>query len=104
VHLIDNDISNRSVNRKISTLRTVFRWLQNQGYVDKNPMLKIKGPKSEKRLPTFLKQTELEEQKLTPLFGNDFEGVRDQLMVELFYQTGIRLSITTYLNFYCKCH
>ena len=92
VHLIDNDISNRSVNRKISTLRTVFRWLQNQGYVDKNPMLKIKGPKSEKRLPTFLKQTELEEQKLTPLFGDDFEGVRDHLMVELFYQTGIRLS------------
>lgn len=92
VYLIDNNISNRSVNRKLSTLRTLFRWLQKQGLSEQNPMLKIKGPKAEKRLPTFLKQTELEETKLTPLFTNDFDGVRDQLMIELFYQTGIRLS------------
>lgn len=92
VNLIDNGISNRSVNRKLSSLRTLFRWLQKQGRIDHNPLLKIKGPKSEKRLPTFMKESELEEQNLASLFPNDFDGMRDQLMIEFFYQTGIRLS------------
>ena len=55
-------------------------------------MIKIKGPKSEKRIPTFLKNSDLEKEKLTSLFSDDFDGVRDNLMIELFYQTGIRLS------------
>ena len=92
VHLIDKGISNRSVNRKLSTLRTFYRWLKKQGYVDNNPMIKIKGPKSEKRLPTFLKNSELEIDTITNLFSDDFDGVRDHLMIEMFYQTGIRLS------------
>jgi integrase/recombinase XerC len=92
VHLIDKGISNRSVNRKLSTLRTFYRWLQKQGFVDNNPMIKIKGPKSEKRLPTFLKNSELEIDTITNLFSDDFDGVRDHLMIEMFYQTGIRLS------------
>ncbi len=92
VHLIDKEISNRSVNRKLSTLRTFYRWLQKQGFVDNNPMIKIKGPKSEKRLPTFLKNSELEIDTITNLFSDDFDGVRDHLMIEMFYQTGIRLS------------
>ncbi len=92
VNLIDNEISNRSVNRKLSTLRTLYRWLQKQGVVDHNPLVKIKGPKSEKRLPTFMKESELDENKLDQLFLDDFDGVRDQLMIEFFYQTGIRLS------------
>ncbi len=92
VNLIDNGICNRSVNRKLSTLRTLFRWLQKQGLIEYNPLLKIKGPKSEKRLPTFMKESELDENKLEQFFTDDFDGVRDQLMIEFFYQTGIRLS------------
>ena len=92
VNLIDDGMSNRSVNRKLSTLRAFFRWLLKQGFIEHNPLLKIKGPKSEKRLPTFMKESELDENKLDVLFTNDFEGVRDRLMIEFFYQTGIRLS------------
>ena len=92
VHLMDLGGSYRTVNRKLSTLRTFYRWCLKQGFTDTNPMLKIKGPKLEKRLPVFLKQSELDEQKLAPLFSEDFDGIRDRLIVELFYQTGIRLS------------
>jgi integrase/recombinase XerC len=92
VNLIDQGSNHRTVNRKLSTLRTFYRWCLKQGFTDTNPMLKIKGPKLEKRLPVFLKQSELDEQKLAPLFSEEFDGVRDRLIVELFYQTGIRLS------------
>jgi integrase/recombinase XerC len=92
VNLIDQGSNHRTVNRKLSTLRTFYRWSLKQGFTDTNPMLKIKGPKLEKRLPVFLKQSELDEQKLAPLFSEDFDGIRDRLIVELFYQTGIRLS------------
>jgi integrase/recombinase XerC len=92
VDLMDGGSSSRSVNRKLSTLRTFYRWCLKQGFTDNNPMLKIKGPKLEKRLPVFLKQSEIEDDKLTPLFSDDFDGVRDRLILELFYQTGIRLS------------
>jgi len=92
VCLIDSGSSNRTINRKLSTLRTFYRWCLKQGFTDQNPMLKLKGPKLEKRLPVFLKQSELEFEKLNSLFLDDYEGVRDRLMLELFYQTGIRLS------------
>jgi integrase/recombinase XerC len=92
VHLIDCGLSNRSVNRKIAALRTFFKWLRKEGVVNSNPMAKIQGPKNEKRLPVFAKETELASNKLAEIFVNDFDGLRDELMVELFYQTGIRLN------------
>jgi integrase/recombinase XerC len=55
-------------------------------------MLKVKGPKSEKRLPSFAKQSEMNSSVALNYFADDFEGRRDLLMVEMFYQTGIRLS------------
>lgn len=92
VELIETDITKRSVNRKLSTLRTFFRWAQKQGIVELNPMFKIQAPKSEKRLPVFAKSSEMDENTTQNLFADNFEGVRDLLMVEMFYQTGIRLS------------
>lgn len=92
VHLIDSSLTNRSVNRKIATLRTLFKWLRKEGIVNSNPMAKIQGPKNEKRLPVFAKESELNSNKLAELYDNDFDGLRDELMVELFYQTGIRLN------------
>ena len=92
VYLIDEGQSNRSVNRKIATLRTFYKWLRKQNLVVNNPMTKIQGPKNEKRLPVFAKESDLESDKLADLFANDFDGMRDALMVELFYQTGIRLN------------
>jgi integrase/recombinase XerC len=89
---IDDGLTNKSVNRKIATLRTFFKWLRKEGRIQLNPMLKIQGPKSEKRLPVFAKESELEPSKLSPLFKKDFEGLRNELMFEVFYQTGIRLN------------
>lgn len=92
VELVEAGVSNRSVNRKLSTIRTFFNWLQKQLIIEKSPMHKVQAPKQEKKLPTFAKQSEMNSPKWDHLFSNDFEGQRDRLMVELFYQTGIRLS------------
>ena len=92
VQLIDDGISNRSVNRKLASLRTYFKWLRKEGEITINPLAKIQGPKNEKRLPIFVKESELDSAKTSLLFSSDFSGVRDELMFELFYQTGIRLS------------
>ena len=92
VQLIDDGISNRSVNRKLASLRTYFKWLRKEGEITSNPLAKIQGPKNEKRLPVFVKESELDPAKTSLLFSSDFNGVRDELMFELFYQTGIRLS------------
>ena len=92
VDLLEQGVSGRSVQRKLSCMRAFFKWLVQEGKVTENPMLKIRGPKVEKRLPQFVKQTELQEEKIGQLFTSNFDGIRDRLMFELFYQTGIRLS------------
>ncbi len=92
VHLHDKSYDNKSINRKLATLRTFFRFLMKAGKVDKNPAAKVTGPKQNKRLPVFAKASELEQERLTQLFPEGFTGLRDRLMFELFYQTGIRLS------------
>ncbi|MFT5778087.1 MAG: integrase/recombinase XerC [Crocinitomicaceae bacterium] len=92
VHLMENDYTPQSVNRKLSTLRTYFKWLRRHNSVDGNPMELISGPKSAKRLPSFAQKKELSPEKLDLIFENDFDGARDRLMFEFFYQTGIRLS------------
>ncbi|MBL1278814.1 MAG: tyrosine-type recombinase/integrase [Fluviicola sp.] len=92
VSLLENDYSPNSVNRKISSLKTFFKWMLKEGVLIKNPAHSISGPKSSKRLPSFVQQKDLQIEKVEALFSDDFEGVRDQLMVEVFYQTGIRSS------------
>lgn len=92
VDLIEKGYVSTSVNRKLSSLRTYFRWMRSEGIVETNPMKLVFGPKKEKRLPSFAQQKDLRPEKLDLFFDDDFEGVRDKLMFELFYQTGIRLS------------
>lgn len=98
VDLMEQKCTARSVNRKLSCLRSFFRWNINEGILGVNPMLKIRGPKAEKRLPHFVKESELAPERIDPVFANDFNGIRDRLMVEVFYQTGIRLSELTGLK------
>jgi integrase/recombinase XerC len=92
VHLFDQGLSKKSINRKLSSLRTFFKWLKKESFVTNNPLAKVKGPKNEKRLPQFAKESELHKEKLDQFFSEGFEGCRDRLIFELFYQTGIRLS------------
>lgn len=92
VELIEHAVANKSVNRKLSALRSFFKWLKKDGFVSQNPLVKINGPKNAKRLPSFAKESELSSDKVELYFSTDFDGLRDRLIVELFYQTGIRLS------------
>jgi integrase/recombinase XerC len=92
VDLFEKEVSRKTINRKLSSLRTYFKWLKKEGVVSGNPLAKVTGPKSEKRLPQFAKESELKPEKLEDLFLDDFDGVRDRLIFEMFYQTGIRLS------------
>ena len=59
VYLIDTGLSNRSVNRKLSSLRTFFQWLVKNNILEKNPAVKVKGPKSDKKLPSFASKSEM---------------------------------------------
>ncbi len=92
VELMDEDYDAASVNRKLSTLKTFFKWLMKNGVIDKNPMITVRGPKKSKRLPSFVQEKDLRLEKTATLFANDFEGIRDQLILEVLYQTGIRSS------------
>ncbi len=92
VQMIESGNENKSVNRKLSSLRSFYRWLKKESQIDVNPMLKISGPKNSKRLPSFAKESELLSEKLDLVFSTDFNGIRDRLIFEFFYQTGMRLS------------
>lgn len=92
VELLEKGQTARTVNRKLSCLRSFFNWMKKNNLTTSNPLLKIRGPKTEKRLPQFVKESEFTPDKLSNLFPPTFDGVRDHLMIELFYQTGIRLS------------
>jgi integrase/recombinase XerC len=82
----------RSINRKLSCLKTYFRFLRKHGMIRSNPMAKVIPPKAGKRLPVFVN-----EKNMTLLFeevdfGSGFDGTRNRLIMELLYCTGIRCS------------
>lgn len=92
LELMEQKISPRSVNRKITTLKTFYKYLLRQGIATENPMLKIMSPKTSKRLPVFVEKDNMNTLIDTIAFGDDLEGIRNKLIIELFYATGIRLS------------
>jgi integrase/recombinase XerC len=92
VSLMEQKISSRSVNRKITTLKTFYKFLLRQKVVTDNPMLKIQSPKTSKRLPVFVEKEKMDVLLDNIEFGNDEEGVRNKLIIEMFYSTGMRLS------------
>ena len=84
-----------SINRKISTLKTFFKYLLREGLVEKNPTDKIQILKKKKRLPYFVPEKNLEQlfdELHANLQSDDFDAVRNLLIIEIFYATGIRLS------------
>jgi len=91
--LMNDGIQSRSVNRKISTLKSFFKYSIQQGLLHENPMKKVVSPKTPKRLPVFVEQAKMEsllENK--PEADDSFAQWRDYLVIELLYGTGIRLS------------
>ena len=92
IHLKENEISNRSINRKISTLKSLFKYFITKQKVKVNPMLKIIAPKQSKKLPVYFDQKLLNNLFNSEFFTNDFIGIRDILIMELLYGTGMRLA------------
>ncbi|MBK7183769.1 MAG: tyrosine-type recombinase/integrase [Bacteroidetes bacterium] len=92
VDLMNHKISPRSVNRKITTLKTFYKFLLRQKIVVENPMLKIQSPKTSKRLPVFVEKEKMDTLLDNIEFGDDATGLRNKLIIELFYATGMRLS------------
>ena len=92
VSLMDKGYASTSVNRKLSSLRSFYKFLLKKKVVLVDPLRKITGPKNKKPLPSFLKENEINRLLDDTDFGEGFEGCRDHLIIEMFYATGIRLS------------
>lgn len=92
VFLLDEQVAAVSVNRKLSSLKSFFKFLMKQGVVSVNPLRLITGPKTRKPLPYFVKDGEMEALLDEGGFDEDFEGMRNRLILEMLYDTGIRRS------------
>lgn len=92
VSLIEDNLSPRSVNRKIATLRSFYKFLHVREIIASNPSIKLKPLKTDKPLPEFVQEKEMDMLLDQISFSDDFAGMRDRAIMELFYSTGIRLS------------
>ena len=90
VSLVEQNISNRSINRKISALNTYYKFLLKIGEVKTNPLAKHKALKMKKKVQVPFSKTEIDKVLDDFVFDDSFEGIRDKLVIELFYSTGIR--------------
>jgi integrase/recombinase XerC len=90
--LKEENISSKSIGRKISALKSFFKYLMKQGIVHKTPMGTVAVPKSNKRLPAFVEQQHIQALFDHVDFSNDWQGRMERLILLLFYNTGMRLS------------
>jgi integrase/recombinase XerC len=92
VSLVEEKIENRSINRKIATLRSFYNFLLRHKNITADPMLKIKALKTDKTLPRYVEEKPMENLLDDIAFSDDFAGLRDKLVLELLYGTGMRLA------------
>jgi integrase/recombinase XerC len=90
VSLVDKNISNRSINRKMSSLKTYYKFLLKTSQIEINPLAKHKALKTAKKIQIPFSEKEIENVLELLQSADDFESVRNKLIVELFYSTGIR--------------
>jgi integrase/recombinase XerC len=90
VELMLGALNARTVNRKISTLRSFYNFLKRKAVVSVNPTAKIRAPKIGKRLPNYLKETEIDNLFTEIEFSDDWEGKRNLLIMRLLYECGLR--------------
>ena len=90
-YLYEKKYNSKSICNHISSLRSFFKFLKNEDIIDNNPMILIENPKLEKKLPKYLYYEDLEKILNTPDIKTD-TGIRDALILELLYVTGIRVS------------
>ncbi len=92
VSLLDEGVSPRSVQRKISSLKSFYRFHFKRGDIEKLPTSKLQSPKQKKTLPAFVKESEMNMLLEELQFEEGFEGLRDKVLIELLYSSGMRLS------------
>lgn len=92
VHLMEQELSPRSVSRKVTTVKSFYKFLMKEQIVENNPAINLPLPKIRKKLPNFVEENNLHHLLDDGFFSNDFRGVRDKLIINLLYGTGIRLS------------
>ena len=90
VKLVESNISNRSINRKVSSLNSYYNYLLKIESITANPLVKHKALKTSKKIQVPFSQAEVNSVLNDFQFENTFEGLRDKLIIELFYSTGIR--------------
>lgn len=88
--LIDSGLTARSVNRKISALKSFYKFLLRNNHISINPLQKIQGPKTPKKLPVFVDENQMRDLFSKISFEEGFEGQRDKLLLDVLYQTGFR--------------
>jgi integrase/recombinase XerC len=98
VELMDRGISARSVRRKISALKSYYHYLVRENILASNPVKRVLMPRTEKKLPVFVQEKNMDQLLDDISFGNDFEGTRNRLVIELLYLTGMRVSELTGLK------
>ena len=107
VSLVEDNLSARSINRKIASLRAFYKFLMVRGLCESNPTKKLRPLKTDKKLPQFVGESEMVRLLDQIPFPDGFTGSRDKLIFEMLYGTGIRLAELINLdvddiNFYDK--
>ncbi|MFL0682386.1 MAG: tyrosine-type recombinase/integrase [Algoriphagus aquaeductus] len=95
IDLVEQGLSPTSVNRKLATLRSFYKFLLRSKVIEKEPTYKLKSLKTPKKLPEFLQESTIESVLETGVYEQSFEGLRDRMVMEFLYLTGVRLSELT---------
>jgi integrase/recombinase XerC len=98
IDLVEQGLSQTTVNRKLATLRSFYKFLMRSKIIQKDPTYKLKSLKAPKKLPEFLQETTIESVLEEEVYDPTFEGQRDRMVLEFLYLTGVRLSELTSLK------
>ena len=90
VEMVEQGRNPKTINRKISAVKSFFKWGIKHRNFKSDPTLKIVLPKTSKRLPVYIEESQMDTLLDYSVFPNSYEGKRDELIIELFYQSGIR--------------
>lgn len=98
MELMDAGMKATSVNRKLSSLRTFYKYLLRKGVISVSPVQNVHGPKKSKPLPQFVREGDMECLLCATAQGGAFDEIREHVILQLFYETGVRLSELVGLN------
>ena len=98
ISLAESGLNESSINRKLVTIRSFYKFLLKKGSIEKSPVSKLSNLKTNKSLPQFVRENDINLILDGNLFDDDFIGKRDHLVIEILYGTGVRLSELVNLN------